>query len=74
MKLSVIFGIIHMSMGIVIKGTNAIYFKDYPTFFTEVCTGLFILLGLFGWMDALIIGKWLCPIDIDDTRPYHGNK
>jgi len=70
MKLSVIFGIVHMSMGILIKGLNAIYFKDMPTLFTEVITGLIILLGLFGWMDVLIIGKWLTPIDIENDQPY----
>jgi V-type H+-transporting ATPase subunit a len=69
MKMSVIFGIIHMSLGIIMKGTNNIFFRDYVTFFTEVCTGLVILLGLFGWMDALIIAKWFTPVDIQDTSP-----
>jgi len=64
MKMSVIFGILHMSIGIIMKGTNTIFFRDYVSFFTEVCTGLVILLGLFGWMDALIIAKWFTPVDI----------
>jgi V-type H+-transporting ATPase subunit a len=66
MKISVIIGVLHMSMGIICKGTNTIYFKDYASFFTEVVTGLIILLGLFGWMDLLIFGKWFSHIDIDD--------
>jgi len=66
MKLSVIFGVLHMSMGILHKGTNTIYFKDWPSFFTEVVAGLVILLGLFGWMDLLIFAKWLHPLNIDD--------
>jgi hypothetical protein len=27
-------------------------------FWTEVVTGLIILIGLFGWMDILIFSKW----------------
>ena len=68
MKLSVIFGVLHMTMGIICKGTNAIYFKDYPTFFTEVVAGLIILLAPFGWMDLLIFGKWFRPIDLDSPE------
>lgn len=65
MKLSVIFGVFHMTMGIVTKGTNCVYFRDWPSLFTEVIAGLIILLGLFGWMDLLIIAKWFCDVDID---------
>lgn len=49
------------------KGTNAVYFKDPITLITEVIFGLIILLGLFGWMDALIIAKWFHYTDIEDT-------
>ena len=37
-------------------------------FWTEVVTGLIILLGLFGWMDILIIAKWFYPME-----PYSMN-
>ena len=53
MKLSVILGVLHMSMGVVIKGMNAVYFRRYEDLVFEVITGLIILLGLFGWMDVL---------------------
>ena len=33
---------------------------------TEVIAGLIILLGLFGWMDALIISKFFKVPYIDD--------
>jgi vacuolar-type H+-ATPase subunit I/STV1 len=72
MKLSVIMGILHMSMGIIIKGTNAVYFKKIPVLIFEVCTGLIILLGLFGWMDVLIISKWFINVDIDDPTLHLG--
>lgn len=66
MKLSIIFGVIHMTMGIICKGTNAVYFRQWDILFTEVITGLIILLALFGWMDYLIYAKWLKPLDIED--------
>jgi len=66
MKLSVIMGILHMTLGIIMKGTNAVYFRRWPDLFTEVFTGLVILLGLFGWMDILIFGKWFTELNIDD--------
>ena len=57
MKISVIMGVIHISLGILCKVTNSIFFGNYNIFFTEVFAGLVILLGLFGWMDALIIAN-----------------
>lgn len=59
MKLSVIYGVIHMTFGVLHKGANTFYHKDWIGFFFEVCSGLLILLPLFGWMDVLIYGKWL---------------
>jgi len=67
MKLAVIMGVLHMSIGIIIKGTNTIYFSRFADFWTEVATGLVILLGLFGWMDALVVAKWFHRVDIEDT-------
>lgn len=67
MKISVIMAIFHMSIGIIMKGTNAVYFKKPLDLVTEVIFGLIILWGLFGWMDALIIAKWFHVTDIEDT-------
>jgi len=66
MKISVIFGVVHMTIGIVCKGTNAVYFRQWDVLSTEVITGLVILLGLFGWMDFLIYAKWFKELDIED--------
>lgn len=63
MKISVIIGVMHMSMGIVTKGLNTLYFGQRMKFWTEVVTGLIILNGLFGWMDVLIVIKWLYPMN-----------
>ena len=65
MKMSVIFGVLHMSFGVFCKGTNTVYFKRYSEFFTEVVAGLIILWSLFGFMDALIITKFFKTYDID---------
>jgi V-type H+-transporting ATPase subunit a len=68
MKLSVILGVIHMSIGVVVKGANSVYFSKNLDLFFEVITGLIILLGLFGWMDLLIFAKWtyvMNPYSID---------
>ena len=66
MKLSVIMGVIHMTIGILIKGANSIFFRRWANLLTEVIPGIIILLGLFGWMDALIYAKWFHPLNIYD--------
>lgn len=58
MKISVIIAVMHMTMGIVVKGMNAIYFDQKIVFWFEVVTGILILNCLFGWMDILIFIKW----------------
>lgn len=64
MKLSVIFGVFHMSIGIFMKGTNMVYQRKWLELFTEVVAGFFILFFLFGWMDILILSKWFKTPDI----------
>lgn len=69
MKLSVIFGVFHMSIGIIMKGTNMVFRKKWLEFFTEVVGGFLILFFLFGWMDVLIIAKWFRTPYIGDCGP-----
>jgi len=69
MKTSVIIGVLHMSMGIVTKGVNAVFTGSKMVFWTEVVTGLIILNGLFGWMDILIVIKWLYPMNPASIDP-----
>ena len=59
MKLSVILGVAHMSLGIFLKGANACYQKDFLTFFNEFIPQILLMLSLFGYMDFMIIKKWL---------------
>jgi len=58
MKLSVIFGVAHMTLGIVNKGLNSAYKRSWMDFFFEFIPQIVMLLCLFGWMDVLIIRKW----------------
>ena len=69
MKLSVIIGVIHMSIGVCVKGMNSLYFHRMLDFWFEVVIGLIILLGMFGWMDLLIFGKWSYVMDPYSTEP-----
>lgn len=55
MRTSVIIGVAHMSMGIVVKGLNAVNKGQVIVLLFEVICGLIILNGLFGYMDFLVI-------------------
>jgi len=59
MKLSVILGVAQMSIGIILKGANAIFFRDKTALLHEFLPQLILLLSLFGYMDLLIVLKWL---------------
>lgn len=58
MKFSVIFGIIHMTGGIILKGMNDIYFKDYVGFIFEFIPEIIFMGILFGYMVFMIFFKW----------------
>lgn len=75
MKISVILGVLQMSLGVTMKGFNALYFKRYVDFFFEFIPQIVLLLFFFGWMDTLIVGKWFLPLDIDQfyTPPLNGH-
>lgn len=59
MKIAVIFGVSQMVLGTCMKGFNSIYFRRYFVLVFEVFTQLVLILCLFGFMDLLIIQKWL---------------
>ena len=59
MKIAVILGVVHMTLGIVLKGANLVYFGRKIDFVFEFLPQLIILLALFGYMDFLIVVKWL---------------
>lgn len=74
MKLAVIIGVIHMAIGVCVKGANNLFFGHYLELFTEVITGLIILLGLFGWMDLLIFSKWAYPMNPYSLDPANASR
>jgi V-type H+-transporting ATPase subunit a len=59
MKLSVILGVAQMSLGIFMKAFNSVHFKRGVDFWFEFIPQIVLLLALFGFMDLLIIVKWL---------------
>ena len=59
MKIAVILGVAHMTLGLCLKGCNLIYFGRKIDFVFEFIPQVVILLALFGYMDFLIIVKWL---------------
>ena len=58
MKTSVIIGVFHMLIGIIIKGCNAIYFDRKLDFIHEFIPQFLLLSCMFGYMDLMIIVKW----------------
>ena len=59
MKTAVLYGVAQMSLGICLKGLNCIHKSAYIDFFFEFIPQIVFLLCLFGFMDLLIILKWL---------------
>lgn len=59
MKMSVIFGVAQMSLGIFMKALNSIHFGRWIDFFFEFIPQIILLWCLFGFMDILIVLKWL---------------
>ena len=66
MKTAVIVGIAQMTGGIILKGINALYFKDYVVFLLEFIPMIIFDMALFGYMVILIMMKW--GIDWDDRQ------
>ncbi len=58
MKMSIILGIIQMTVGISLKGVNARFFKNTVDFLFEFVPMLIFDLCLFGYMVFLIVLKW----------------
>ena len=65
MKMAVIFAIIQMSLGIILKGLNSLHFRNMLDFFFEFIPAFLLLFALFGWMDILVLGKWIEPKNVE---------
>ena len=58
MKLSIIVGVIHMLLGIGIKGVNFIHSKKFNAFIFEFIPQFFFMFILFGYLIYMIFYKW----------------
>ena len=64
MKLSVILGVFQMVIGIILKGLNSIFEKDFVELIFVFVPQIVLMLILFGYMDFLIFVKWSTPYSI----------
>ena len=48
-----------MTLGVFVKASNAVYFKKPIDFIFEFIPQLLFMVLLFGYMDFIIIYKWL---------------
>jgi V-type H+-transporting ATPase subunit a len=59
MKMAVLLGVAQMMLGIFMKGANCLHFRMYVDFCFEFIPQVIFLTCLFGYMDLLIVLKWL---------------
>lgn len=59
MKLSIIFGLIHMVFGVFMSFLNFVHFKKYSHIFLEFLPQLLFLLLLFGYLVFMMFFKWV---------------
>lgn len=59
-----------MALGVCMKGLNALYYGSHVDFIFEFLPQIILLLALFGFMDLLIIVKWLTNFSVlTDGKP-----
>ncbi|XP_035742943.1 V-type proton ATPase 116 kDa subunit a1-like isoform X1 [Vespa mandarinia] len=66
MKLSIIFGVVHMIFGVCMSVVNIIHYKKYSSLIFEFLPQLIFLLVLFFYMAFLMFAKWVM---YDATSP-----
>merc|ERR1712048_204618 len=63
MKLSVLFGVLQMDVGVLIRWSNALHQNNMVDFIFECIPMMVFMLCFFGWMDFMVLYKWTHPID-----------
>lgn len=69
MKLSVIIGYLHMSLGLILMALNHQYNSNTLGLFCKFVPQMLFLTCTFGYMDVLIITKWLQVWEPSSTAP-----
>jgi len=69
MKMSILLGVLHMNLGIIMSLFNNSYFRDYLSTWCEFVPQMIFLNGLFGYLCFLIVFKWVTPNCFADL--YH---
>ena len=68
MKLSVIFGVFQIVIGIILKGLNSLFERDTVEFVFIFIHQIVLMLVLFGYMDFLIFVKWTTEYKIEQIE------
>lgn len=59
MKMSILIGVIHMDLGILMSLFNQVYFWDQLSIFCEFIPQILFLNGLFGYLCFMLVFKWV---------------
>jgi len=61
MKLAVLMGVVQMLVGVFLRFSNAIHFRSMTDLICECCPMLIFMVCFFGYMDWMILYKWVTP-------------
>jgi V-type H+-transporting ATPase subunit a len=63
MKLSVVLGVAQMIVGLLLRFSNAMFAGNMVDFFCECCPMMIFMVCFFGFMDYMILYKWVTAMD-----------
>jgi V-type H+-transporting ATPase subunit a len=63
MKISVLMGVAQMIVGVVLRWSNAAHEFNFVDFVCEGVPMMVFMVCFFGWMDFMILYKWVTPMD-----------
>jgi len=63
MKISVILGVSQMIVGLLLRFSNAIHESNMVDFFCECCPMMIFMICFFGFMDYMILYKWVTAME-----------
>lgn len=69
MKMSILFGVTHMMLGLFVSAGNFLYQKDFLSLYCEFIPQVLFLGSIFGYLSILIVIKWATPDCTSDL--YH---